>query len=86
MAVLTDSQVAKFRQELHRNHLDLMKAEATPLDKPEYKAVWQAIEDRYENDRSGYKTDMDTALGRAMTTALADEMEDLWLRDRGRGK
>lgn len=83
MAVLTDTQCAKFRQGLHEV-LDLLQAENPHLTKGELKAGFQAIEDWWENNRANLKDDIDTAMGRTPATkisnALAKRMGKIWLQ------
>lgn len=80
MAIITDSQCAKWRQKLHRESLALMQAEATPLTKAEYKAAFQAIEDFWEANRTVLKGDIDTAVGRSISNALAKKIGRQWMQ------
>ncbi len=80
--VITDVQCAKFRQKLHREALALMQAETIPLTKLEYKAAFQAIEDFWEANRVTLKGDMNPAVGRNISNALARKIGKQWMRSK----
>ncbi len=79
MATITDVQCGKWRQRLHAESLDLMQAESTPLTKAEFKAAFQAVEDWYESERATVKGNIDTAVGRTITNALAKKIGKQWM-------
>lgn len=84
MATITDVQCAKWRQKLHRESLSLMQGEATPLTKAEYKAAFQAVEDFWEINRTALKSDIDTAVGRTISNALAKKIGRQWMQSKWR--
>ena len=79
MAILTDEQCTAFRHKLHKS-LDLLLAESPHLTKAELKAGFQAIENFWETNRVVLKNDIDIAIGRNISNALAKKMGKLWLQ------
>ncbi len=86
MATITNVQCAKWRQKLHREALTLMQAEIIPLTKIEYKAAFQAIEDFWEDNRAGLKGNINTAVGRNISNALARKIGKQWMRSKWGGE
>jgi hypothetical protein len=84
MGTITDAQSAKMRQFLHQGHFDLMEGELPPLTKVDYKAVYQAVETFWENNRLVLKAAMDTAAGQTISNELAKKIGKYWMQKKWR--
>lgn len=80
MAILSDTVLATMRQKLHGDGLALLQAESPPLSKAEIKAAVQAIEDYWETNRANIKANIDAAVGRTISVALAKKLGKYWLQ------
>ena len=81
MAVITDANVKEMYLTLYRKGEGKEEIKADGLLSPAtIKAVFQALEDRFENGRVALKADMDAAAGRTLTPAAAKKYGRAWLR------
>ena len=82
MATVTDADYGDIRDALYQAaaaKADLKALPALPT-KAQLRAAFQAIETRFDNARPALKADIDTALGRVTTAALARKIMIAWLR------
>lgn len=81
MAVITDADLADMYLQLYRKGEGKEEIKADGLLAPAIiKAVFQALEDRFENGRAALKMDMEAAVGRPMSNAAAKKYGRTWLR------
>ncbi len=87
MTALTPEDFTAYKRML-RNDPEakaLMRALSPALTKTAWMAALQALEDGYSSRRAAIKGEMDTAMGRAMSNALALKLEKAWMQNRARG-
>lgn len=81
MAVLTNDDYGQIRESLYKASFGKEELKALPNlpSEAQLKAAFQAIEDFWANNAATLKTNMETALGRSITAALARKIGRAWL-------
>lgn len=81
MAQLTPSDYDELRRTIYTTGggKDELKARAALPNEAQLVAAFQALEDRWENNRLTLKGDIDTALGFTTTATLAKKIGLAWL-------
>lgn len=82
MAVLTNSDYTELRKAVYRLGFGKEELKALPYlpNKSQLKAVFQEIEDYWENNQVTLKSDMDAAMGQTMTNPLAKKFGKVWMK------
>ncbi len=81
MATITDAAVREMYRQMYRKGEGKEEIKADGLMDPDtIKAVFQAIEDRWESGRTVLKADVDAAAGRTVTAAVAKKFGRTWMR------
>jgi hypothetical protein len=81
MATLTDQEYGELRRLIYRagHGKEELKALANLPDSPTFKAILEAVETFWEDNRAALKADMDTAAGFTLTAPLAKKIGKAWL-------
>lgn len=82
MAVLTNAQFTTYKRALRRDKAVRAEINAAALDKAQWMAALQALEDGYESRQAAIKAEVDTAAGTTLSNPLAKALEDVWMAER----
>lgn len=80
MATLNSEDFNFYKQALRNDPTARAAIKAAALSKSSWKAVFQAIEDRWSGDALGYKSAIDAAAGITLTNALAKIIGKVWMK------
>lgn len=82
MGILTSEDYTELRKIIYRQGVGKEELKALPYlpNKNQLKAVFQEIEDYWENTQATLKSDMDTAMGQTITNALAKKFGKAWMK------
>ncbi len=86
MAVLTGQDFVKYFRRLHSDPEAYATLKAEGISRQQLQAAMQAIEDRWEADRSGYKADADAAAGVTLTVMMAKKLAKAWMENKWGGE
>ena len=82
MAVLTDEDFDALRARFRSDPATRRLYRESGLRSSQVQAAYQAVEDRWEGDRAGYKSDMDAAAGVTLPNPLAKAIGKFWLQNK----